>query len=244
MTADPYGDPDLVALYDVDNPGGVDHDYYRALAQAVDARRVIDLGCGTGLLTRSLAAPDRVITGIDPSRTMLDWARRQPGAENVTWVEGDATSIAPTGDVNLVLCTGNTIMHLDHDELRAALGQIRAALRPGGVLSFESRNPSAREWEGWTREATYGERHTRLGRLTEWIEVTEVTGERVTFDAHNVLPTGEDRVYTSVLYFRDAHTLGAALHDAGFGDIATYGGWHGEDVAGTCRLLVFRARTG
>lgn len=54
---DPYGDTDLVALYDVDNPDGVDHDYYRALAETLNARRIIDLGCGTGLLARALARP-------------------------------------------------------------------------------------------------------------------------------------------------------------------------------------------
>jgi SAM-dependent methyltransferase len=242
VTADPYGDPDLVALYDLDNPGGADHDHYRALAASQDARRIIDLGCGTGLLTRSLAAPGRVITGIDPSRTMLDWARRQPGAEAVTWVEGDATAIAPTGDVDLVLCTGNAIMHLDREDLRVALDRIHAALRPGGVVSFESRHPEARAWEQWTREATYGERDTALGRLTEWLEVTEVTGERVAFDAHNVLPTGEDRVSTTVLHFRAAGTFRTALHDAGFGDVEVDGGWRGEDVTAASRLLVFRAR--
>lgn len=53
MIDDPYRDADLVALYDLDNPGGDDHAYYRALADEVDARLIVDLGCGTGLLTRS-----------------------------------------------------------------------------------------------------------------------------------------------------------------------------------------------
>lgn len=242
MPIDPYSDRDLVALYDVDNPGGVDHRFYRALADRLDARRVVDLGCGTGLLTRSLAAPNRKVTGIDPSRTMLDWARRQPGAENIAWVEGDATSISSTGDIDLVLCTGNAIMHLDPDDLTNALERISAALRPGGVLSFESRNPSAREWEQWTRDVTFRERQTDLGRLREWIEVTEVAGDIVTFDAHNVLPDGDDRTYTSVLHFRDAATFRNALHAAGFRDIVVHGGWLGEDVTTLSRLLVIVAR--
>jgi SAM-dependent methyltransferase len=156
MVTDPYGDRDLVPLYDVDNPGGGDHDFYRALADTLDARRIVDLGCGTGLLTRRLARAGRSVTGIDPSPTMLDWARRQPGADAVTWLEGDATSIPPTGDVDLVLCSGNAIMHLDTNDLATASRRIRDGLRPGGVLSFETRNPAAREWEEWTRQATYG----------------------------------------------------------------------------------------
>ena len=101
---------------------------------------------------------------------------------------GNASAIPATGDVDLVLCAGNTIMHLSGEGLRAELRQIIRGLRPGGVVSFECRHPVAREWERWTREATIGARDTSLGRLTEWIEVTDLTGERVTFDTHNVLP--------------------------------------------------------
>ena len=78
MIGDPYRDADLVELYDLDNPAGEDHAYYVALADAIDARSVIDLGCGTGLLARALARTGRTVIGVDPSLTMLDYARRQP----------------------------------------------------------------------------------------------------------------------------------------------------------------------
>ena len=66
MIDDPYRDAELVELYDLDNPGGEDHAYYPALADAIDARSILDLGCGTGLLTRSLAGPGRTVIGVDP----------------------------------------------------------------------------------------------------------------------------------------------------------------------------------
>lgn len=241
MAADPYGDPDLVALYDLDNPDGIDHNFYRALANGLDARRIIDLGCGTGLLTRTLVRPGRAVTGIDPSATMLNWAKGQPGAETVIWIHGDASGMAPSGDVDLVICSGNTIMHLDHEELNTALSRIRKALRPGGTLSFESRNPGLRAWEQWTRAATYDERETALGCLREWVEVTDVEGERVTFDAHNVLPKGEHRAYTNVLHFRGPDAYRAALHGAGFGRVEIAGGWSGEQATLAARVLVYQA---
>lgn len=242
MPDDPYQDADLVELYDQDNPDGEDHAYYRALADEIDARSIIDLGCGTGLLTRSLAGPGRTVIGVDPSRTMLDYARRQPGSEAVTWIDGDASALAPAAAADLAICTGNAIMHIGPRQLPSTLASLRDALRPGGTLSFESRNPAYRGWERWTPEATYGERDTPAGHLREWLEVTEVGDGRVVFDAHNVFPDGEDRVYTSVLYFRTAEEFRQELDSAGFTDIAWVGGWDGAPALDSSRFFVFRAR--
>lgn len=229
-------------LYDQDNPGGEDHAYYRGLATEIGARLIVDLGCGTGLLTRSLAGPGRTVVGIDPSQTMWDYARRQPGAESVTWMRGGASALAATGNVDLAICTGNAIMHVGPAELPSALRALAGALRRGGVLSFESRNPAYREWESWTREATMGERVTPVGRLREWLEVIDVGGGRVVFDAHNVFPDGLDRVYTSTLFFRTVGQWRRELERAGFTDIGWAGDWHGAPVDDRSRLLVFRAR--
>ncbi len=51
-----YTDPRLVALYERDNSRGADTDFYLQLATDIEAHKVLDLGCGTGLLTRALAA--------------------------------------------------------------------------------------------------------------------------------------------------------------------------------------------
>lgn len=242
MIDDSYRDAELVELYDIDNPVGEDHAYYRALAEAIDARSVVDLGCGTGLLTRSLARTGRTVTGIDPSRTMLDYARRQPGSESVTWIHGDASALAPDRTIDLAICTGNAIMHISPEQLPPTLRSLAAALRPGGTLSFESRNPAYRGWERWTPEATYGERLTPGGYLREWLAVTDVRDGRVVFDAHNVFPDGEDRVYTSILFFRTAEEFRRDLDAAGFTDIAWAGDWHGAPIEYRSPFYVFRAR--
>jgi SAM-dependent methyltransferase len=241
VTDDPFRDTDLVELYDADNPGGADHAYYRALADELDARSIVDLGCGTGLLTRSLARPGRTVVGIDPSPTMLGHARRQPGSEAVTWILGDASALAPTATVDLALCTGNAAMQIGPHDLPATLAALAGALRPGGTLSFETRNPAYREWERWTPEATAGERDTPVGHLREWLEVTEVRDGRVVFDAHNVFPDGRDRVYTNTLYFRTAGEFRTELDAAGFTGVTWAGDWHGTPATDTSPILVFRA---
>jgi 2-polyprenyl-3-methyl-5-hydroxy-6-metoxy-1,4-benzoquinol methylase len=56
-----YVDPRLVALYDLENPRGADTDFYIGLAAELDAHTIIDLGCGTGLLTHELASDGRKV---------------------------------------------------------------------------------------------------------------------------------------------------------------------------------------
>jgi hypothetical protein len=132
-------------------------------------------------------------------------------------------------------------MHVSPEELPSTLTSLAAALRSGSTLSFESRNPAYRAWERWTPETTYSERVTPAGHLREWLDVTDVTEGRVVFDAHNVFPDGEDRIYTSTLFFRTAEELQRELDLAGFTEIAVTGDWHGAPGGNGSALYVFRA---
>jgi hypothetical protein len=48
VAGDPYGDERLVELYDLDNPGGDDHAYYRALADGLGAHKILIWAAGQG----------------------------------------------------------------------------------------------------------------------------------------------------------------------------------------------------
>lgn len=238
-----YVEPRLVALYDIDNPRGADTDFYLDLAKALNARTIIDVGCGTGLLTRELAVAGRHVTGIDPAPAMLAYARSQPGAEQVQWIEGDASTLGKA-EADLVIMTGNVAqVFLEDAEWAATLRAIYYALRPGGYLAFESRNPDDRAWERWQRAFTYEQVNSPYGPLTCWLELVSVENDRVRFAGHNIFTaTGETLVVHSELRFRSQAELSASLTNAGFTVEQVYGNWQRGPVAGASRVLVFVAQ--
>ena len=238
-----YVDPRLVELYDRDNPRGMDTDFYLALAADLNARRIIDLGCGTGLLTCELATDGRQIIGIDPSTAMLAVARRKTGADRVQWIEGDSSSLGKQ-EADLAIMTGNVAqVFLDETEWNTTLQNLCASLRSGGVLAFESRNPEARAWEKWSRDETYEEVDTTFGPLQCWLELAGVENNTVRLVGHNVFKsTGEDVVASSQLRFRSRVELTNSLVNAGFIVEQVFGNWHREVFTETSRLMVFLAR--
>lgn len=238
-----YTDPRLAELYDIDNPRGADTDFYVRLAADLDARRILDLGCGTGLLTRELAVDGRQVVGVDPAPAMLAVARRQPGADQVRWVEGDSGALG-TPEADLVVMTGNVAqVFLDDSEWATTLRAIHAALRSGGHLAFESRNPDDRAWERWNRDATYERIDSPHGPMECWLELVSVGNARVRFEGHNVFTaTGEVVVASSELRFRGLAELTDSLTNAGFTVEHVYGDWDHGPVTSASRVMVFIAR--
>jgi len=235
-------DPRLLALYDIDNPDGPDHEYFRSLADDVGARTILDLGCGTGILTVTLAGDNRRVTGIDPSDGMLAIARGRPGADLVSWVLGDSRAI---GDMaaDFAVMTGNVAQHILGDDWPRTLRDLCRGLASGATLAFESRNPAAAAWNHWTKEQTLQTRETDAGALTEWISVNSVDAHgNVEFESHNIFGrTGEHLKYQSTLAFRSADDITRELDAAGFSVRNIWGNWRRGPVGPTSAVLVFEA---
>lgn len=238
-----YVDPRLVAQYDTDNAGRHDTDFYLHLATELKARKVIDLGAGTGVLARDMAAAGREVWAVDPATEMLTYARKQPGADRVTWVNADASGIGDWG-ADLAVMTGNVAqVFLNDDDWLSTLRHLHAGLRPGGHLAFESRNPLARAWEEWTPENTRGVTQTPHGPLESWLEVQEVRQGKVRMVGRNVFhETGERLDVPSTLRFRTHQEITASLEEAEFKVQEVYGSWLGESFQSDSRVMIFLAR--
>jgi ubiquinone/menaquinone biosynthesis C-methylase UbiE len=108
--------------------------WMRAIGAHVDTttiHAILDLGCGTGRFSQSLAEYfDAEVIGVDPSIKMLERARRKLTDARVRYVEGKAEAIpVDTGSIDLVFMSMS--FHHFHDR-RGAARECRRVLREGG----------------------------------------------------------------------------------------------------------------
>ena len=157
--------------------GGVAEQYERARPsyprEAVDwllapapGRDVIDLGAGTGKLTRVLLAAGATVTAVDPLPGMLDVLRA--GLPDVDAYEGSAEQIPlPDGCADAVVA-GQAFHWFDPTR---SLDEIRRVLRPGGVvgLVWNLRDDSDGGWVVRLSDAM-GEQAADLVSLSRSIE--------------------------------------------------------------------------
>ncbi|WP_438395875.1 class I SAM-dependent methyltransferase [Caballeronia sp. DA-9] len=239
-----YTDPRLVALYDTLNPAAADTAFYLALAAG--KRHVIDLGCGTGLLACELAAQGARVIGVDPARAMLQVARKRLHAGQVDWIEGDAGALALLPPADLALMTGHVAqVFIDDSAFLATLKAARHALRTGGELAFESRNPAARAWDAWTPARSLRKIAVEgAGEVEVWLDnVSEHAHSVVRFSTHyRFSASGEELISQSELRFRSQDELVALLHEAGFGKLQWFGDWDEAAVSAQSRELIVIAR--
>ncbi|MER6508591.1 class I SAM-dependent methyltransferase [Nonomuraea sp. NPDC001636] len=205
MADECFGHPRLAAIYDPLDPDRSDLDAYLRMAEEFQARRVLDIGCGTGVFALLLADRGIEVVGVDPARASIDVARVKPGGERVRWIRGDATDL-PSLRVDLATMTANVAQAVADPYLwRETLRGAREALRPGGRLVFETRDPARRAWEGWTRELSHRVTEiTGVGPVESWVQLVEVSLPLVTFRWTYVFAAdGQVLTSDSTLRFRE-----------------------------------------
>ncbi|MFD9903176.1 class I SAM-dependent methyltransferase [Streptomyces sp. NPDC059063] len=218
MADEIFGHPRLAALYDVLDPDRGDLDAYVRMAREFGARRVLDIGCGTGVFALLLAADGVEVVGVDPAGASLEVARGKPGGERVRWIHGDATALPPLR-VDLATMTANVAQAIvGPQQWRGTLRGAHDALRPGGRLVFETRDPARRAWEEWRREASYAVTEIPgVGAVESWVELVEVSEPLVTFRWTYVFAAdGQVLTSDSTLRFREREEVAADLAAQGF----------------------------
>jgi ubiquinone/menaquinone biosynthesis C-methylase UbiE len=245
-------DPELVAIYDVENSGGWDHEFYLELVEELGATHVTDIGCGTGVFGVMLAEEGIQVTGVDPSAAMIDVARaRSTQAQvqaQVRWIHGFADQLE-TAAADAVIMEGHVAQYfLDRADWDEVLAQAFRTLKPGGHLSFESRNPAALELDAWDAESTRETLpHPDGGEFTSWMEIAGVTadtddGDLITARAHNLLPDSREIIAEETLRYRPLKVLQDSLTQAGFQLVEIWGDWDREELADDSPEMIFLAQ--
>jgi SAM-dependent methyltransferase len=239
---DHYNQPDLAALYDADNGWDASADFYRALALKTGARSLLDLGCGTGTVTRGIAAAGLAAVGVDPAEPMLRIAQANTRDENVAWIAGDARTIRLGRRFDLVILTGHAFQAFATEADQAALLEtIAAHLEAGGRFAFDTRNAAAREWLEWTPELSRRVVETaHAGAVEIWDEAAMAADGRIldVVEHYREIASGRRLRSDFQLRFTPPDELAAAIGAAGLAVENWYGDWDGAPLAEQAREII------
>jgi trans-aconitate methyltransferase len=103
------------------------------------AHRVLDLGCGPGLLTLAFAPFAHEILGADPEPEMLRAARAREAPANVRWMHASSDDLGPTFGRFFLTVMGRSFHWMDRAE---TLRRLDALIEPGGAIAlFDDDHP-------------------------------------------------------------------------------------------------------
>jgi SAM-dependent methyltransferase len=231
--------PDLAALYDADCGWSLDRDFYLSLAGEAP-QRILDIGCGTGLICDAYAALGHDVTGVDPAPAMLEIARQKPYGADIEWVPATAQDFRSDKRFDLIIMTGHAFqVLLEDNDIRAAFETVRAHLAPSGRFVFESRNPAI-DWPGlWDMSHEV----VADGLIVPYTRRTlHRAGNKLTFEQRYDFD-GKSLTSRSELLFLSREEIDQRLVASGLRAESVFGDWHSEPFdPETSHEMIFNTR--
>lgn len=151
------------------------------------ADRLLDIGCGNGVVTQLLAARCGFVLGVDFSAPLLEAARRTLGRENVAYRQADVRDLSATllREHALNCATSSEVLqHLGPGDLRRLILVLSEGLGPGwrvllsGIPEAERIRAFYDTPERWrAHQAALEDGTDRMGRWWSFEEIAAVAAE-------------------------------------------------------------------
>lgn len=196
---------------------------------------VLDLCCGTGIVTVPLAETGLEIVGVDISEAMLETARAKAADEdNPTFILQDVLELGTTQRFGLTLMTGNAFQcFLTEGNIRSLLAVVFRHLEPKGVFIFDTRLPEGYDFTLDDDFKLWSEYKDAAGNPVRFLaKQAAFDAERgvLHYEMQDVLADGTVKPLSETLKFTLLATLLELVRAAGFEVVGQYGGWNLEPL--------------
>lgn len=208
--------------------------------------KILDIGCATGQLAMALAGEGHEVAGIDLDRVMIERAKKD-AAEHGLKVDFmvmnmmDINTHFNANSFDMVLCLGNTMVHLESlEEIGRFIKKVYNLLKKQGEFIVQVVNYDAVLGKGIKELPIIDTEHVRFERRY----VNDKTAHKIRFCSRLIVKETMESVENEVfLYPLTKGELVPLLKDAGFGEMDYYGNFQKEAHTTDSPALIAAARS-
>lgn len=195
-------------------------EFYESTPLGEKEHTLLDIACGAGHLALFFLEHGYLVTGIDLSESMLEYARQNTQiyveSGQARFLQGNASQFSVERPVGLAVSTYDALNHLENfAALQSCFRSVYAALKEGGVFIFDlnTRLGLKQNWNGVHVEDTEELAIINRGIFDPMgnIATTRITG--FVLVENGLYERFEETVYNTVF---DMQAVGQALLQAGF----------------------------